>query len=183
MNAQSHLRSAAAAASLYLLLAACNSNPPKGPVCSAPGGNDLEQALEDARYDMKAGCESQFDRYFVQLLTIAEGDPKPENAALFSDYLVWASEEGLLSKRQAQLLYNRYFSVKYVTLMSDYSVCSETCRHQPEVLRDMRAELGDKEQGLLKVSANNTAYRRASRLFQEAELVLDATCASCGQAE
>ena len=168
---------------LASLLTACNTNPPRATACSLPEGPDLNQAIAKTRFDLETGCEGQFDAYFQRLLTIAEGDPKKENKAAFSEFLVWANEEGLLSKRQARETYTRYFGVKYVSLISDYSVCAQTCPRQQEVMRAMNRELQDKEQGLLKVSADRREYYRANRLYQEAELVLEATCEACGPDE
>ena len=164
-------------------LAACSSNPVRATACSLPEGPDLDRAISEARFDLETGCEHQFDRYFQRLLTIAEGDPKKDNKAAFSEFLVWANEEGLLSKRQARETYTRYFGVKYVSLISDYSVCAQTCPRQREVMRDMTRELKDKELGLLKVSADRVEYYRANRLYQEAELVLQATCTACAEYE
>jgi len=44
---------------------------------------------------------------------------------------------------------------------------------------DMERELSDKERGLLKVSLDSDGYYRADELFQEVELVLEATCTAC----
>ena len=170
-------------AALTTSLAACSSNPVRATACSLPEGPNLEQAISAARFDLETGCEHEFDAYFQRLLTIAEGDPKPENKAGFSDFLLWANNTGLLSKRQARELYNRYFGIKYVTLVSDYSVCSQTCPRQSDVMREMNRELADKEQGLLKISADRLNYTRASNLYQETELVLEATCEACGPLE
>ena len=164
-------------------LTACNSNPPRATACSLPAGPDLNQAVAAARFDLETGCEQQFDQYFQRLLTIAEGDPKKDNKATFSEFLIWANETGLLSKRQARETYTRYFGVKYVSLISDYSVCDQTCPRQDEVMREMNRELVNKEQGLLKVSADRREYYQANRLFQETELVLEATCEACGPVE
>jgi hypothetical protein len=173
----------AAVAVLATALAACNSNPSRATACSLPEGPDLDRAISAARFDLETGCEQQFDQYFQRLLTIAEGDPKKDNKAAFSEFLIWANEEGLLSKRQARETYTRYFGVKYVSLISDYSVCDQTCPRQDEIMRAMNKELVDKEQGLLKVSADKREYYRANRLFQETELVLEATCEACGPIE
>ena len=179
----STLTTLAALAALSTLLAACNANPPRASAYTLPEGHNLERAISAARFDLTTGCEQQFDEYFQRLLVIAEGDPKKDNKVAFSDFLIWANEEGLLSKRQARELYTRYFGVKYVSLISDYSVCAQTCPRQQEVMREMNRELVDKEQGLLKVSADQREYYRANRLFQETELVLDATCEACGPVE
>ena len=172
-----------ALAAMATLLTACNSNPTRATACSLPQGPDLNRAIAAARFDLETGCEQQFDQYFQRLLTIAEGDPKKDNKSAFSEFLIWANEEGLLSKRQARETYTRYFGVKYVSLISDYSVCDQTCPRRHEVMREMNQELVDKEQGLLKVSADRREFYRANRLFQETELVLEATCEACGSSE
>ena len=170
-------------AAMLAALTACNSNPPQATACSLPEGPDLDRAISAARFDLETGCEHQFDEYFERLLTIAEGDPKKDNKTAFSEFLIWANEEGLLSKRQARETYTRYFGVKYVSLISDYSVCAQTCPRQEEVMREMNRELADKERGLLRVSSDRREYYRANRLFQETELVLEATCEACGPVE
>jgi hypothetical protein len=43
----------------------------------------------------------------------------------------------------------------------------------------MERELSDKERGLLNVSLDNEGYYRADQLYQEVELVLEATCMAC----
>ena len=169
----------AAGIGLAALLGGCNSSPPREAACSLPDTPHLDQAVGKARFDLETGCESRFDAYFDRLLTIAEGDPRPENKAVFSDFLLWSHQQGLLSKQQARRYYNRYFGIKYVSMMGDYSVCSDTCRHPQRSLQAMRDELADKERGLLKVSADRRGYNRASRLFNETELVLEATCTAC----
>jgi hypothetical protein len=173
----------ATVAAITTTLAACSSYPTQKTACSLPQGPNLEQAISQARFDLETGCEHEFDAYFQRLLAIAEGDPKQENKASFSDFLLWSNDAGLLSKRQARETYNRYFGIKYVSLISDYSVCAQTCPNQSDVMRDMNRELGDKEQGLLKISADRLNYTRASNLYQETELVLEATCEACGPIE
>lgn len=168
------------AALLLAVTAACNSNPPKAPLCTAPAGNNLNAAMDQAQFDLGTGCSAQFENYFAKLIHIGKGNPSPDNKAQFSRFLEWSVEEGLLSKRQAQARYNRYFNVKYVSLMSDYSVCSETCPNRSRVLSDMRRERKDKELGMLKISGDRSGYQRADRLYHETELVLEATCTACG---
>jgi hypothetical protein len=43
----------------------------------------------------------------------------------------------------------------------------------------MERELTDKERGLMKVSLDSSGYYRADELYQEVELVLEATCTAC----
>ncbi len=159
-----------------LLIASCASNQP---TCTSPQTRNLGTATNIVQSNLMSGCQSHFDRYYDDLLTIAEGDPKPENKRIFSEFLVWSSDQGLLSKRQAEDYYNRYFNVKFMSMKGDYNNCSHTCPNKQKVLFNMERELSDKERGLLRVSLDNDAYYRADQLFQEVELVLEATCMAC----
>ncbi len=159
-----------------LLIASCASNQPS---CTSPQSRNLDTATNIVQSNLMSGCQSHFDRYYDDLLTIAEGDPKPENKRVFSEFLVWSTDQGLLSKRQAEDYYNRYFNVKFMSMKGDYNNCSHTCPNKQKVLFNMERELSDKERGLLRVSLDNDAYYRADQLFQEVELVLEATCMAC----
>lgn len=159
-----------------LMLASCATQPPP---CNGPMTKNLSAAVDDVKSTLQAGCAAHFDRYYDDLLSIAEGDPKPENKRVFSEFLVWSSDEGLLSQRQAKDYYNRYFNVKFMSLAGDYNNCSHTCPRRDRIMLDMERELSDKERGLLKVSLDNAAYYRADELYQEVELVLEATCTAC----
>ena len=159
-----------------LLLTSCASTTP---ACNSPQSRNLSTAISTVQASLMQGCHAHFDRYYDDLLSIAEGDPKPENKREFSEFLVWSSDQGLLSTRQAQEHYNRYFNVKFMSLKGDYNNCSHTCPNKRKVLTDMERELSDKERGLLRVSLDNDGYYRADRLYQEVELVLEATCTAC----
>lgn len=159
-----------------VFLASCAATPPP---CNGPQTSNLEHAIEDVQANLSGGCAAHFDRYYDDLLTIAEGDPKTDNKRLFSEFLVWSSDEGLLSQRQARDYYNRYFNVKFTSMQGDYNNCSHTCPRRARVMLDLERELSDKERGLLKVSQDSASYYRSDELYQEIELVLEATCTAC----
>jgi hypothetical protein len=66
-----------------------------------------------------------------------------------------------------------------MSMRGDYNNCSHTCPNKKKVMFDMERELTDKERGLLRVSRDADGYYRADRLYQEVELVLEATCTAC----
>jgi hypothetical protein len=173
-----HFRTLAALTVLFgmFTLASCATAPPP---CNGPQSKNLNAAIDDVKQTLNNGCAAHFDRYYDDLLTVAEGDPKPENKRVFSEFLVWAADEGLLSQRQAKNYYNRYFNVKFMALQGEYNNCSHTCPIRDRVMINMERELGDKERGLLNVSLDNEGYYRADELYQEVELVLEATCTAC----
>lgn len=159
-------------------LAGCAANR-SADYCSARLGSQVESAMAEAKSRLAQGCEYQFDGYFHELLALAEANPDTGHPQRFSDFLVAASESGVISQRQARNFYNRYFGIKFVSLQGDYNTCSQACPDRARVLSDMRSELQDKELGLLRASENQSAYYRADSLLKESELVLEATCMAC----
>jgi hypothetical protein len=159
-----------------MFFASCATNAPE---CGGPQSKNLAAAIDGTQTSLINGCHAHFDRYYDDLLSIAEGDPKPENKQAFSEFLVWSSDQGLLSKRQAQDYYNRYFNVKFMSMKGDYNNCSHTCPNKQRVLFNMERELSEKERGLLNISLDSESYYRADQLYQEVELVLEATCTAC----
>jgi len=161
-----------------LAAAGCASNK-TADYCAARLGGNLDAAMQEAGERLSNGCEYQFDGYFQQLLALAEANPDRKNRMHFSDFLLQVNDMGVISRRQAQSLYNRYFGVKFVSLQGDYNTCSQTCPQRARVLSDMQAELHDKELGLLRASADQQSFYRADHLLKETELVLEATCTAC----
>jgi hypothetical protein len=147
--------------------------------CSIRLQGDLQSAMSLAEDRVRNGCEYQFDGYFQSLLAIAAENPDKQNPMRFSDHLMRVQETGVISRRQAEALYNRYFNVKFVSLQGDYNTCSQTCPIRGQVMSDMRAELHDKELGLMRASSDRASFYRADNLLKEADLVLEATCRAC----
>lgn len=152
---------------------------PVADLCDGRLGANLESAFSETERRLGSGCEYRFDSYFRENLATAEANPDADNKRAFSDHLLRVNAMGVISKRQAQELYNRYFNVKFVSLSGDYNTCSQTCPVQNRVISDMKTELQDKELGLLRVTGDNASYYRADTLLQETQLVLAATCRAC----
>jgi len=164
---------------MFPLFGACAGNQTVD-ACSVRLQGDLQSAMNLAEDRVRHGCEYQFDGYFQSLLAIAAENPDKTNPMRFSDHLMRAQDAGVISRRQAESLYNRYFNVKFVSLQGDYNTCSQTCPIRDQVMSDMRAELHDKELGLMRASSDQAGFYRADNLLQETDLVLEATCRACG---
>ena len=162
---------------LLVLAAACTTTDPD--YCAVDVRGDLESAMRTVETKLGSGCEYHFDGYFQSLLTLAEANPDKNNRRYFSDHLMRVQEMGVISRRQAEGLYNRYFNVKFVSLQGDYNTCSQTCPIRKQVMSDMQAELHDKELGLLRASNDAASFYRADHLLKETDLVLEATCRAC----
>lgn len=161
-----------------LLAAGCASQQSTD-YCTARLAGGLDAAMDEATARLANGCEYQFDGYFEQLLAVAEANPDPANRRRFSDFLLQVNSMEVISRRQAEGLYNRYFGVKFVSLQGDYNTCAQTCPQRDRVMSNMRAELHDKELGLLRASGDQQSFYRADNLLKEADLVLEATCNAC----
>ena len=159
------------------LAAACTTTDPD--YCSVNVRGDLEGAMRTVETKLGSGCEYHFDGYFQSLLALAEANPDKNNRRHFSDHLMRVQDMGVISRRQAEGLYNRYFNVKFVSLQGDYNTCSQTCPIRKQVMSDMQAELHDKELGLLRASNDAPSFYRADTLLKETDLVLEATCRAC----
>ena len=48
---------------------ACATTPPP---CNSPTTKNLSAAIEEVQYELLNGCEAEFDRYYDELLTIAD---------------------------------------------------------------------------------------------------------------
>jgi hypothetical protein len=146
------------------LVAGCTSTETVD-ACAVRFQDDLERSMSLAEDRLENGCEYRFDGYFQSLLAIAAENPDSRNPMLFSDHLMRVNDMGVISKRQAEC---------------DYNTCSQTCPMRDQVMSDMRAELHDKELGLMRASADRASFYRADTLLKEADLVLEATCRACG---
>jgi hypothetical protein len=163
-----------------LVAAACATTPDH---CAFPIEKQLNTAMADVESRVNKGCQYQYDRYFQDLLAIAQANPDPSNKAAFSDHLMRVNSMGVISKRQAMELYNRYFNVKFVSFTGDYNTCAQACPSEAQVISNMKSELKDKELGLMQASSDASSYYRADHLFKETQLVLSATCRACAQGE
>lgn len=161
-----------------LALAGCET-PQRTADCDAPLKGSLQTVTDSVEDRLAQGCEYHFDDYFASMLAVAEANPEAGNRVLFSDFLVRQHQGGVISKRRAESLYNRYFGVKFVSLQGDYNTCAQTCPVREQVLSDMRTELQHKERGMLRASTDQQGFYRADALLQETELVLEATCRAC----
>ena len=149
--------------------------------CTLPSGVNLEEALAHSQKDLgRLECEQMFDTYYGRLIDIAKRDPDIENRRRFSDFLMWANEEGLIDKIQARYYYNRHFNTTFMSLKDDFNVCSScTEEAKSDLEAELQKELGQKEVGLLRACQDKPAYYAAADQYNSILLLLDATCTAC----
>jgi hypothetical protein len=164
-----------------LFISACANRQYVKPNCILPSGVDLEEALAHSREDLgHLECEALFDSYYERLIEVAKRDPDMQNRRKFSTFLEWANDEGIIDKIQARNYYNRYFNTTFMSLPDDYNVCSSCSeKSQRDLEIQLEAELGQKEEGLLKACQDKDAYYIAMDQYNSILLLLDATCTAC----
>ncbi|MDJ0888851.1 MAG: hypothetical protein QNI89_16205 [Desulfobacterales bacterium] len=163
------------------MVSACTNKRYFQPSCTLPSGVNLEEALDHSRADLgRLECEQMFDGYYDRLLDVAKRDPDIENRRRFSEFLVWANDQGIIDKIQARNYYNRYFNTTFMSLPDDYNVCS-SCPDGPrrDLELELQKELGQKEEGLLRACQDKQAYYAAADQYNSILLLLDATCTAC----
>lgn len=168
--------------SMMFLATGCVKNEPKPAetvACTLPSGNLVQKAFDTA-YDTLSNeeCRYRFDEVMQALLSVCEGTPEQKNKERFSDLLVWAKNQGIISTVQAKEFYSTYFSSKFVSLPDDYQTCSYADDHD-RIISDCRNELEKKEQGLVKVANDRETFARASAEFKQIDLILEAACTAC----
>ena len=164
-----------------VFLASCQTTPQ--PSCTLPQEKNVDRAFSHARVQLaQRECHFRFDEYFQALLMVASGDPNQKNSEHFSEFLLWANEQDIITRVSAKEYYNRYFGTKFVSLPNEYSNCSYTCKVQDEITRKMQNELRDKETGLLKITNDKRRFAEANLLYQSTLTLLDATCEACASA-
>ena len=166
---------------LGLLISSCENRKYLKPACTLPSGVDLEEALAHSREDLdRLECEQMFDSYYERLIDVAKRDPDIENRRRFSDFLMWANDEGISDKIQARNYYNRYFNTTFMSLQDDFNVCSSCSEDAKRDLElELQKELGQKEVGLLRACRDKQAYYAAADQYNSILLLLDATCTAC----
>ncbi len=166
---------------LAFSLSACSNQQVVQPRCILPTGVNLDEALDHSKADLGyLECEPRFDNYFERLMDVAKRDPDIQNKRKFSDFLQWANTEGIIDKIQARDYYNRYFNTTFMSLPDDFNVCSSCSeKGQKDLELQLEAELGQKEDGLLRACQDKDAYYAAADQYNSIMLLLDATCTAC----
>lgn len=162
-------------------LSACaslGSSRDKGTRCELSGTQKLELAVSEAQEKLESGCTREFSGYYNRLLQLGAGFPKPENAAVYQDFLRWSVNQGIISRVQAGERYDRYFSSKFSGLSDSRSVASAVCPNLDGTLADLRSELADKETGLQGILGQANRFQEATRLYYNLQLNLSAICAA-----
>ena len=164
-----------------LSLAACSQVPKKDSAeCQLSDTNNVDRLFaEVSRKLSNRACQYSFPQYQERLLAAAKGDPGPENEARFAGLLRQSIDLGVISKRQGQELFSRYFDPEFYVVKAEARSSCSSLREKDALYAEMRLELADKREGMLEVLADQERFRQAQHYYSDLNMVFDAVNAAC----
>ena len=150
-------------AALLVMLAACSQQSQKHYAeCGLSDTNNVDHLFAEVSENLEdRACAYSFPMYRERLLAAAKGSPGPENEARFAGLLRQTVDSGIISKRQAQETFSRYFDPEfYVVKVEPRSSCS-SLREKDALFAAMRGELAYKREGMLEILDDEARFREA----------------------
>ena len=183
MRARNRIQQAAAVIVALSALAGCSQTPEKTLAeCSLSNTNNVDRLFAEVSDKLESSsCQYSFPQYRDRLLLAAKGAPGPENEARFADLLRQSIELGIISKKQGQETFSRYFDPEFYVVKSEARSSCSSLRQKDRLYADMRKELAYKKEGMLEILDDEERFRRAQNYFQDLNIVFDAVDAACTQ--
>ncbi len=173
------------AALLLLLtgLVGCNQQPYReAGECRLSDTNNIDRLFAEASGKLQnRSCHYSFPEYRERLVATAKGSPGPENEARFAGLLRQGIELGIISQRQGQETFSRYFDPEFYVVKDEPRSSCSSLRQKDALYADMRAELADKREGMLEILDDEARFRRAQHYYNDLTLVFDAVNTACLQ--
>ncbi len=150
--------------------------------CELSGSNNVDHLFAEVSGKLQVpACHYSFPRYRERLLHAAKGSPGPENEARFAGLLRESVDLGIISKRQAQETFSRYFDPEfYVVKVEPRSSCS-SLRKKDALYAAMREELAFKRVGMLEILNDEARFRQAQHHYNDLNMVFEAVSTACEQ--
>jgi hypothetical protein len=135
--------------------------------------DEVEQKLETP------ACHYSWQVYLTDLLAVAKGAPGPDNEARFAALLRTAIDRGIISRRQGQEIFSRYFDAEFYAVKSEPRSSCSALQDKDNMLAAMRRELDYKRVGMLDVLSDQQRFRQAQHHFSDLQLVFEAVEFAC----
>ena len=167
---------------VVVALSACNQSTKPQANCGLSDTNNVDHLFAEVSDKLETrACHYSFPMYRERLLVAAKGSPGPENEARFAGLLRESVDRGIISKRQAQETFSRYFDPEfYVVKVQARSSCS-SLREKDALFADMRNELAYKKVGMLEILNDQGRFRQAQHHYNNLNMVFEAVSAACSQ--
>ena len=170
-------------AALLLAITACSQQARTDySQCELSGTNNVDHLFAEVSDKLETpACHYSFPRYRERLLQAAKGSPGPENEARFAGLLRESVDSGIISQRQAQATFSRYFDPEfYVVKVEPRSSCS-SLRKKDALYAAMREELAFKREGMLEILDDEARFRQAQHHYNDLNMVFEAVSTACEQ--
>lgn len=170
-------------AALMLALAACAQNGRyQAAQCELSDTNNVDHLFAEVSGKMQTrACHYSFPTYRDRLVQAAKGSPGPENEARFAGLLRESVDLGIISKRQAQETFSRYFDPEFYVVKAEPRSSCSSLRDKDALYAAMRGELAYKREGMLEILGDEARFRQAQHHFNDLNMVFDAVSTACGQ--
>ena len=136
---------------------------------------EVEDQLDDPL------CHYSWPEYRQRLFSAAKGSPGPDNEARFAALLRNSIDRGIISRRQGQELFSRYFDAEFYSVKTEPRSSCASLRHKPAMYASMREELALKREGMLGILNDEDRFRQAQQHYSDLHLVFDAVEVACSQ--
>lgn len=168
---------------ILVVLAACSQHPEKQfAECSLSSSNNVDHLFAEASEKLRnTACHYSFPEYRERLVLVAKGSPGPENEARFAGLLRESIELGIISRRQGQETFSRYFDPEFYVVKSEPRSSCSSLRDKEALYAAMRAELADKREGMLEILDDEERFRKAQHYYNDLNMVFEAVSAACTQ--
>jgi len=151
--------------------------------CSLSDTNNVDKLFAQVSKRLEHGsCHYSYPIYQERLVAAAKGAPGPENEARFAGLLRESIERGIISKKQGQEAFSRYFDPEFYVVKSQSRSSCSSLRQKDRMYNEMREELAYKREGMLEILDDGTRFRQAQHYYNDLTIVFDAVNAACTQA-
>ena len=171
-------------AGIALAVAAGCSQLPKRDLadCSISDTNNIDRLFEQVSGRLEnPACHYRYRDYQQRLVAAAKGAPGAENEDRFAGLLRTGIDRGIISKRQGQETFSRYFDPEFYAVKSEARSSCSSLRDKDELYAGMRSELAYKREGMLEILDDEERFRRAQHYYNDLRLVFEAVDAACTQ--
>lgn len=163
-----------------LAMIGCSQQPTVADHCALGPGKQVDRLFDEVHEKLAdRSCHYHFHDYTQQLVVAAKGAPEPDNEARFAALMRDSIDRGIISRRQGQELFSRYFDTEFHSVKREPRNNCSALRRKDELYAEMKRELGYKREGLLEILDDAERFRQAQRHYADLQLVLDAVQVAC----
>ena len=183
MNNTAKLMMRSGVAVLMLAMVGCAQQSQKQvAACALSETNNIDHLFAEVSEKLEdRACLYSYPLYRESLLAAAKGSPGPDNEARFARLLRQGVDSGIISNKQAQETFSRYFDPEFYVVKAEPRSSCSSLREKDELFASMRVELAYKREGMLEILDDETRFRQAQHHYNNLNTVFEAVSTACTQ--